>query len=126
MQRRLKVYLFNFLGGVFVLLALVGMLLPLLPTTPFLILALACFARGSERFHHKLLNNRWFGPGLRQWEENRSISKQNKQKALFVILFTFSISIYLLRSRWYLQLLLLIIGSCLVFWMKRLKESDPM
>lgn len=82
---RLKKILLIVLGGFCVLLAIAGAVLPLLPTTPFLLLALACFANSSPRFHQMLLNNRWFGETLRQWEDSRTISPAAKKKAMLLL-----------------------------------------
>lgn len=66
-------------GGVLcVTLGSIGIVLPGLPTTPFLLLAAACFARSSPRFHKKLLDNKVFGPVIRDWEENRTIPGKAK------------------------------------------------
>ncbi len=66
------------LGTCFVALGVLGIFLPLLPTTPFLLLAVACYARSSERFHNWLLNNRWFGTYLRNYREGRGIALRVK------------------------------------------------
>jgi len=55
------------LAWVFFALGAVGVLLPVLPTTPFMLLALWAFSRSSERFHKWLYNHRFFGPPLQQW-----------------------------------------------------------
>lgn len=70
--------LYKPLGFFFIGLAALGAFLPLLPTTPFLLLAAACFAKSSERWHQWLLNNRTFGPILQRWEQNRCVSKATK------------------------------------------------
>ncbi len=57
-------------GILSLILGLIGVLLPLLPTTPFVLLAAFCFSRSSEALHRKLLANRLFGPLIRDWEEN--------------------------------------------------------
>ncbi len=61
------------LGTFFVVLGTIGIFLPLLPTTPFLLLAAACYARGSRKFYDWLLNNRWFGNYLRNYREKKGI-----------------------------------------------------
>ncbi len=66
-------YLLLALGFGFVGLGLLGTVLPVLPTTPFMILALWCFARSSRRFHRWLVEHRVFGPPLRDWERHRVI-----------------------------------------------------
>ncbi len=66
--------LFRLFGFVFLGLGALGIVLPLLPTTPFVLLSAACFARSSERWHRWLLANETFGPMIRNWEDNRCIS----------------------------------------------------
>lgn len=74
--------LFLALGLAFVAIGFVGIFLPVLPTTPFLILAAACFARSSPKLERWLLNHRHFGPGLRQWRERGAIPRKAKRLAL--------------------------------------------
>ena len=73
--------LFVALGGVFFALGAVGAILPVLPTTPFMILAASCFVRGSPRAHRWLLSNRIFGPMIRQWQQERTITVRTKVTA---------------------------------------------
>ncbi len=75
-------WIFFTLGWLFVALGLVGIPLPVLPTTPFLLLALWCFARSSQRFHGWLYNHRLFGPPLREWQAHRVIPLRAKVIAL--------------------------------------------
>ena len=63
-----------FAGSICVGLGVLGVVLPLIPTTPFLLLAAACYAHSSERFYLWLLTNRMFGQYIRDWRENRGIS----------------------------------------------------
>ena len=73
---------FRVLGFLFVGIALLGVVLPLLPTTPFVLLAAACFARSSEKWHRWMLANDTFGPMIRNWEKNRCISCRVKLIAI--------------------------------------------
>ena len=111
------------LGWLFVLLAIIGVVLPILPTTPFLILALGLFSKSSPRFHQMLLDNRWFGPALKQWEETKTVTRKIKIRACVLIVITFSISIAVLYGRLYLQLMLVCIALILLFFIYRLREA---
>ena len=73
------------LGWVFLGLGLLGAFLPLLPTTPFVLLTAACFARGSDRWHAWLLRNRLFGPVLRDWRQGGAISLKSKCVATIML-----------------------------------------
>ncbi len=81
------------LGLLLVGLAVLGMLLPVLPTTPLLLLALACFARSSERLHGWLLSHRAFGPVIRNWHETRSMPRRAKIGAVVSIVVVGGISV---------------------------------
>lgn len=64
------------------MLGVIGVFLPVLPTTPFIILAAACFARSSPRLEAWLLSHRIFGPLLRDWRERGAIPRRAKLAAL--------------------------------------------
>jgi uncharacterized protein len=76
-------------------LGAVGVLLPLLPTVPFMLLAAFCFARGSERFHDWLLAHPRFGPAIRDWRAHGAISRRGKRAAVLAIAATFALSLLL-------------------------------
>jgi uncharacterized membrane protein YbaN (DUF454 family) len=69
-----------------------------------------------------LLNNAWFGPSLKQWEEKKTLSRKTKYKAFFLIIITFSISIAIFKNNIQLQLLLVGIAMVLLFCIWRIKE----
>ncbi len=85
------------IGWFFVVLGLLGIIMPLLPTTPFLLVSLMCFSRSSPRFHDWLFNHRVLGKTLRDWQNHRRIPP-------YVIVFAIvmvGISITVLFSRYY-------------------------
>jgi uncharacterized membrane protein YbaN (DUF454 family) len=83
------------LGGLFLGLGLLGVVLPVLPTTPFLLLAAGCFARSSPRLHHWLLTHPVFGRPIRNWEENGAISRRAKRLAVGSMAAVFALSLVL-------------------------------
>ena len=87
--------LFFAAGSLSLGLGALGVVVPVLPTTPFLILAAYCFARSSERAHAWLLNNRVFGPPLRDYLEGRGVSWRIKAGALVFLWAVIGVSIAL-------------------------------
>jgi uncharacterized membrane protein YbaN (DUF454 family) len=86
--------IFRLLGFLFVGIAVLGVILPLLPTTPFVLLAAACFARSSEKWHRWMLANNTFGPMIRNWEKNRCISCRVKLIAIASMVFVGGYSVF--------------------------------
>lgn len=86
-----------FLGWTCVALAALGVILPLLPTTPFLLVAAFAFSRSSRRFHHWLLNHKLFGPLVRDWQRNGVIRTNAKLLATVSMLLMVSISLYFVQ-----------------------------
>lgn len=89
---------FLVLGFIFVILAIAGVFLPLLPTTPFLLLAAGSFARSSEKFYHLLLSNPHFGPCIRDWHQYRCMRKGIKVLAIFMVVAACAWSMYSFRE----------------------------
>lgn len=78
---RLRRWAWTAAGMLMVALGIIGAMLPVMPTTIFLILALACFSRASPRLEHWLLHHPRFGHPLRQWREHRAVSRRGKAMA---------------------------------------------
>lgn len=123
MTESLKRSTFLVLGSLFFIVGSVGVLVPILPTTPFMILSAACFAESSPRFHKMLLNNRWFGDDLRRWEANKTMKRATKKRATGIIVITFSLSIGILWGHAVWQLLLLCTALLLLFFLWRIAET---
>ncbi|HZM33537.1 MAG TPA: YbaN family protein [Burkholderiales bacterium] len=111
-------------GFVFLAIAVVGVVLPVLPTTPFLLLAAACFARSSQRFYAWLLNHRSFGPLVREWREHRSIPWRTKLTAIGLMSATLAASIVFFVTDPYLRWALGALGVLLAGWLYRVPSRD--
>lgn len=85
---------FNVAGTFFVALGIAGIVLPLLPATPFFLLASACYVRGSERLHSWLINHRHLGPYIRNFREHRGMPRRAKIYTLLLLWASIGFSIY--------------------------------
>ena len=86
--------LFRALGLIFLGIGALGVVLPLLPATPFILLAAACFARSSQKWHRWLLANETFGPMILNWEQHRCISCRIKLIGIFSMILVGGFSIF--------------------------------
>ena len=73
------------LGIISLLLGTLGVFLPLLPTTPFLLLSLYCFSKSSKKFHKALLENKIFGQYIRDYQEKKGVTLKNKIIAISIL-----------------------------------------
>ena len=111
----IKNYIYIFLGLLFLLLGFIGLLLPIVPTTPFILVSVWFFARSSKKLEDWLINHKVFGKSIRDWKEKGAISKNAKLSAIPLIIFSFSATIYF-NEIFYLDLILAVLGiSILIF-----------
>ena len=111
-------------GTVAVILGIVGMFLPILPTTPFLLLAAACYARSSDRFLNWLLNNRYFGEYIRNYREGQGMPRSAKILTLTALWLTLGMSAAFATTALWLRLLLGLIGTGVSIHLLRLKTLE--
>ncbi len=107
------------------MLAFAGIFLPVLPTTPFLLLAAACYARSSRRFYVWLTTNRWCGRYITNYRENRGIPR--RQKALTILFLWAAIghaTVFAVKPFWG-RCLLLGIAACVTIHLLMIKTSKP-
>lgn len=112
------------LGMGFVGLGVAGVFVPLLPTTPFLLLAAACFARSSERFHRWLLDHPILGTTVREWQQYRSIPRRTKWVAIATMAITLGASTALFVSHPLPQAMLALLGVALAIFLYRIPSRD--
>ena len=103
-------------------LAILGIFLPLVPTVPLLLLAAACFARSSERFHNWLLNHQKLGPMINGYLSGQGIPLRAKINAIVLIWLSISISAYVVPFYW-VKFILVIIGLGVTLYLLRLATS---
>ncbi len=108
-------------GFICVGLGLLGIILPVLPTTPFLLLAAACFSRSSKRFHNWLITNRWFGKYIKNYQEGNGISIKAKICTISLMWIALMFSILYVIKIFPIQLILFIIGIIVTFHILRIK-----
>ena len=115
--RRWSRPLYLTVGWAFVGLAALGLFLPLLPTTPFLLLASSCFLRSSPRLQRWLADSRWFGPMIRDWDEHKAVRRPVKVLAVAAV----SVVLVLAAVRelpWVVRTLIVVLGlvGLVVVW----------
>ncbi len=81
----LRKYLYLFVGCLSFIVGFAALFIPILPTTPFILLAAFCFSKSSERFHHWLLKHHLFGPVIKDWQDNGAIAIKAKIVALTML-----------------------------------------
>jgi len=103
--------LLTILGFVCLGLAILGAILPVMPTTCFVLMAAACFAKSNDRFYQWLLNSSVFGPMIRNWQATRSMPKRAKIMAISTIIMSGGVSFYMINEP---MIKLLVVGLLLI------------
>lgn len=119
-QSRVIRLLYGAAGWISLALGIIGVFVPGLPTTPFVLLAAACFSKASPRMHQWLLNHRLLGPFIRNWEKHRSLTLRTKCFAIGTMVLMLSISAWHLHDRPWLQGVTLLLGAIGAFCVLRI------
>jgi len=123
----MKNKIFLALGIFFCALGMIGIVVPVLPTTPFLLLAAYFFGRSSERALHWMMHNRWLGAYVRNYREGRGIALRDKIFTLALLWLTILATvIFWLENSW-LRAFLLLVATCVTVHLARTKtyRSQP-
>ena len=110
-------------GTICVGLGLLGAVLPILPTTPFMLLAAACYARASKRLYQALVDSSTFGPTIRAFREDRSIPTSVKRRAFVIVPVVFAFSIWMVDIT-LVRVLLVALAAGLLTYLDRLPSRD--
>lgn len=113
--------LLQVLGTLSVVLGIIGIFLPLLPTTPFLLLSSWCFVRSSDKMNQRLMHNKYLGPYIANYKSKRGITKRNKIYSLLFLYVTLGISFIYGPDYWWLKLGLAFIGIAVSVHILRFK-----
>ena len=103
---------------------IIGIVLPLVPTTPFLLLAAYCFAQGSQRLHDWLVHHPRFGPPIRDWHKYRAISRRGKVLAMVAIGAVLLVSVLLDVSTWIIVIQATVLSVVSLFILTRPRPPD--
>ncbi len=94
MKEKMKKYFYISVGIIAIILGTIGIFLPVLPTVPFLLLALFCFNRSSKKFYNFVTKNKYFGKALKDYHENKSVTNSAKIKAILFLTCGILFSLY--------------------------------
>jgi len=113
------------LGSLFVFLGIIGIALPLVPTTPFLLLAAVCYAKSSEKCYNWLFNHRWFGEYLRNYRDGKGVPLKVKITMLIFLWLTISLSAGFVIDIQWVQIMLIGIATAVTAQMYYLPTFRP-
>lgn len=111
---------FFVLGTISLVLGAIGIVLPILPTTPFLLLSLACYLRSSTRMTHWILNNKYFGKYIRNYREGKGIPLKTKIFAIIVLWASIIVSSFFIIHILLVQIILFVIAGGVTLHLTRL------
>ena len=112
-------------GTLCVGLGVIGIFLPLMPTTVFLLLAAACYARSSERFYQRLLNNKFLGGYIRSSREGRGMRRRDKAVTLVLLWVSIGVTMIWTAHALWLRLLLVAVVVGVTIHVARLPAFRP-
>jgi len=125
MKKNIRSVVFVVVGTLCVVLGAVGIFVPILPTTPFLLLAAFLYARSSERFLNWLLTNRLFGKFISNYRSGLGIPLLQKILTIVALWATIGASISLFVDAWWLRILLLVIATGVTIHLLSVKTLKP-
>lgn len=123
-ENRILRYFLLVTGFLFLVLGVLGIFLPILPTTPFLLLAAACYVRSSERFYAWLLSHPTLSKYVLGYLDGQGIPAKAKKYTLLTLWLTLSLTLFIVPL-WPIRILLAVIGLSVSVYILRLPEPEP-
>ena len=109
-SNRVLRYLLIIFGTIFLGFGIIGIFFPVLPTTPFLLLAAACYARSSKRVYDWLMNNKWFGTYIKNYREGRGVPLKFKIFTISLLWLTILFSVFFVINNFWIKIILILIA----------------
>jgi uncharacterized membrane protein YbaN (DUF454 family) len=128
MSRTVIRYVLLVAGSISLAIGVIGIFIPVLPTTPLLLITAYCYLRSSKRMYNWLIHHRILGIYIYNYLEHKAVPRKTKIGAIVFLWLTLIISI-LLIGNWYVRTILMVVGICVsihLFTLKTLERKDPM
>ena len=107
-------------GTIALILGAIGVFLPVIPTTPFIILAAACYLRGSDRLHAWILSSRWFGATIKNYQAGRGLTRDTKLRAISMMWVMILISAWFFVSSLFVRVAMICVSIGVTVYLVRL------
>ena len=118
-------FLYIALGHICVILGIIGIPTPLLPTTPFLLLAAFLYSKGSNRFHNWLLSHPKLGPPIHKWRKYGTINKKAKYTAIFLVLVNVSFPVFIIDVAYTVKVISAVVAAGVITFLATRPHSPP-
>ncbi|WP_211340590.1 YbaN family protein [Mesobacillus subterraneus] len=104
------------IGTLSISLGIIGIVVPLLPTTPLILLGAACYVKASDKLYQKLIQNKWLGSYIQDFREKNGITRKNKILSLSMMWGSIILTIIILDAPFWLAAILIIIAVSVSAW----------
>ena len=111
-------------GTIALVIGAIGLFLPVIPTTPLVILAAACYYRGSDRLHNWILSSGWFGETVKNYQEGRGLTRHTKVKAISMMWAMIFISAWFFVSNLFVRVAIICVAIGVTVYLVRLPTLE--
>jgi uncharacterized protein len=123
-MKKIKKVILIVMGTISLILGTIGIFLPLLPTTPFLLLSAACYIRSSQKFYELLINNKYLGAYIKDYHEKGAVPRKTKVIALCFLWLSIGGSAFFVIRKMYVNIILFVIAVTVTIHILRLKNLE--